>query len=60
MKLRKLRKLSSTPIQIDRKLLNLNNRHFLLLDGIIFCLTPMLAMILRLDGKAEIISFALA
>ena len=45
----KLKKLSPKLIRLD-KILNLNNRHFLVLDGIIFCLTPLLAIILRLDN----------
>jgi FlaA1/EpsC-like NDP-sugar epimerase/EAL domain-containing protein (putative c-di-GMP-specific phosphodiesterase class I) len=45
----RLKKLSSERITIDKKLLNLNNRHFFLLDGLVFCLTPVLAMLLRLD-----------
>lgn len=34
---------------LDKKLLSLNNRHFFILDAIIFSLTPFLAIILRLD-----------
>ena len=30
-------------------LTNLRNRHFFLLDGLILCLTPLLAILLRLD-----------
>jgi FlaA1/EpsC-like NDP-sugar epimerase/EAL domain-containing protein (putative c-di-GMP-specific phosphodiesterase class I) len=45
----RLKKLSSERITIDKKLLNLNNQHFFLLDGLVFCLTPLLAMLLRLD-----------
>lgn len=37
-------------IRLDKKLLNLNNRHFFVLDGLIFCLTPLLAIISRLDN----------
>ena len=44
------KKLGFELIGIDKKLLNLNNRHFLILDGIVFCLTPLLAMVLRLDN----------
>ncbi|MEO1690635.1 MAG: polysaccharide biosynthesis protein [Cyanobacteria bacterium J06631_6] len=50
----RLKKLSSERITFDKKLLNLNNRHFFLFDGLIFCLTPLLAMILRLDDLAAI------
>jgi FlaA1/EpsC-like NDP-sugar epimerase/EAL domain-containing protein (putative c-di-GMP-specific phosphodiesterase class I) len=35
---------------LDEKLLNLNNRHFLVIDTIIFLLTPLLGLVLRLDG----------
>ncbi|MEY2857349.1 MAG: hypothetical protein RLZZ74_1661, partial [Cyanobacteriota bacterium] len=45
----RLKKPSSERITLDKKLLNLNNQHFFLLDGLVFCLTPLLAMILRLD-----------
>lgn len=48
----RLKKLKSDRITIDKKLLNLNNRHFFLLDGLTFALTPLLAMILRLDDFA--------
>ena len=44
----KLKKLSPKLTRLD-KILNLNNRHFFFLDGIIFCLTPLIAIILRLD-----------
>lgn len=50
----RLKKLGSEKIKIDKKLLNLNNRHFFILDGIVFCLTPLLAMFLRLDDLAAI------
>ena len=50
----RLKMLGLERITIDKKLLNLNNRHFLLLDGVIFCLTPLLAMILRLDELATL------
>ena len=35
--------------KLDKKLLILNNRHFFVLDAIIFSITPLLSMILRLD-----------
>lgn len=44
----KLKKLSPKLIRLD-KILNLNNRQFFILDGFIFCLTPLIAIILRLD-----------
>ncbi|MEL6495001.1 MAG: polysaccharide biosynthesis protein [Cyanobacteria bacterium J06623_7] len=50
----RLKKLGSEQITIDKKLLNLNNRQFFLLDGLIFCLTPLLAMILRLDDLTRV------
>ncbi len=50
----RLKKLGSDLKKIDKKLLNLNNRHFIFLDGLIFCLTPLLAMILRLDSLSEV------
>ncbi|MCC0177431.1 polysaccharide biosynthesis protein [Waterburya agarophytonicola K14] len=34
---------------LDKKLLGLNNRHFFLLDALIFSITPLLGIILRLD-----------
>ncbi|WP_019503955.1 polysaccharide biosynthesis protein [Pleurocapsa sp. PCC 7319] len=45
----RLKKLNKKLIKLDKKLLNLNNRHFLILDTIIFSLTPLLGIILRLD-----------
>ena len=53
----RLKKLNSEKITIDKKLLNLNNRHFFLLDGLFFCLTPFLAMVLRLDDLSAIAGF---
>lgn len=50
----KLKKLSPKLVRLDKKLLNLNNRHFFILDGIVFCLTPLLAIILRLDDFAKL------
>ena len=50
----RLKKIKSERITIDKKLLNLNNRHFFLLDGLLFALTPLLAMILRLDDLVTI------
>ena len=41
-------------MKLDKKLLNLNNRHFFILDAIIFSLTPLLAMFLRLDNFASL------
>ena len=34
---------------LDKKLLGLNNRHFFLLDALVFSLTPLFGIILRLD-----------
>ncbi|MEO0015065.1 MAG: hypothetical protein RLZZ535_3454 [Cyanobacteriota bacterium] len=45
----RFKKLNLERTTIDKKLLNLNNRHFFLLDGLVFCLTPVMAMVLRLD-----------
>ena len=50
----KLKKFGSDFIKIDKTLLNLGNRHFIFCDGLIFFLTPLTAMILRLDGWAGI------
>jgi|GEM_PF-1765 len=46
----RLKKTKSERLTIDKKLLNLNNRHLFLLDGLLFALTPLLAIILRLDN----------
>lgn len=46
----RLKKLNKKLIKLDQKLLNLNNRHFLILDTIIFSLTPFLGIVLRLDN----------
>jgi FlaA1/EpsC-like NDP-sugar epimerase len=35
---------------LDEKLLNLNNRHFFIIDTIIFLFTPFVALTLRMDG----------
>jgi FlaA1/EpsC-like NDP-sugar epimerase/EAL domain-containing protein (putative c-di-GMP-specific phosphodiesterase class I) len=40
--------------KLDRKLLNLNNRHFLILDTIVFLITPLLSIVLRLDSFASL------
>lgn len=53
----RLKKIGSELETIDKRLLSLNNRHFVFFDGIIFCLTPLLAMILRLDGLAGITKY---
>lgn len=39
---------------LSKKLLGLRNRHFLILDTIIFFLTPLLALILCLDGSVAL------
>jgi FlaA1/EpsC-like NDP-sugar epimerase len=44
---------------ISKKLLELRNRHFFIVDVIIFLLTPLLALILRLDGSVELDSYKL-
>ena len=53
----RLKKLNLKLIKLDKKLLNLNNRHFLILDGIVFCLTPLLAIILRLDDLTALTKY---
>ena len=50
----RLKKIKSDRAVIDKKLLNLNNRQFFLLDGLLFALTPLLAMILRLDDLVSL------
>ncbi len=40
--------------QLGNKLLALNNRHFFLLDAVIFLLAPLLAIILRLENFASL------
>jgi FlaA1/EpsC-like NDP-sugar epimerase len=35
---------------LNRQLLGLRNRHFLLIDIVVFCIAPLLALFLRLDG----------
>ena len=36
--------------QLTNKLLNLNNRHFFFLDALVFLLTPIMGIVLRLDN----------
>lgn len=43
---------------LEQKLLKLRNRHFFFIDTIIFALTPLLALILRLDGSVDLESYA--
>ena len=43
--------------QLGSKLLTLNNRHFFVLDAIIFLLTPLLGIILRLDRSTALIDY---
>ena len=50
----RLKKIKSDRAVIDKKLLNLNNRQFFLLDGLLFAFTPLLAMILRLDDLVSL------
>ena len=40
--------------KLDRKLLTLNNRHFFVLDAIVFLVTPLLSIFLRLDRIAAL------
>ena len=53
----RLKKLGSDLETIDKRLRNLNNCHFIFFDGIIFCLTPLLAMVLRLESLTEILNY---
>ena len=39
---------------LEEKLLKLRNRHFFILDTIVFLVTPLLALVLRLDGSVAI------
>ena len=50
----RLNKLNKRIVNLDKKLLSLNNRHFLVLDAIVFSLTPLLGIILRLDDFVRI------
>lgn len=50
----RFKKLGRKLIDLDKKLLSLNNRHFLILDTIVFCLTPLLGIALRLDDFIRI------
>ncbi|MEL6441905.1 MAG: polysaccharide biosynthesis protein [Cyanobacteria bacterium J06621_8] len=54
----KPKKLGFEFIGIDKKLLNLKNRHFLVLDTVVFALTPLLAMVLRLDNLTILREYA--
>ena len=42
---------------LDKKLLGLNNRHFFLLDALVFSLTPLLGIILRLDDLSSLADY---
>ncbi|MGL6344087.1 MAG: polysaccharide biosynthesis protein [Waterburya sp.] len=46
----RLKKLNKKLRNLDKRLLSLNNRHFFIFDAIIFSLTPLLGIILRLDN----------
>ena len=39
---------------LSKKLLELRNRHFFVIDTIIFFITPLVALVIRLDGSVEI------
>ncbi len=43
--------------KLGNKVLTLNNKHFLLLDTLVFLLTPFLSLVLRLDGFAVIANY---
>ncbi|BAZ45455.1 polysaccharide biosynthesis protein CapD [Chondrocystis sp. NIES-4102] len=45
----KLKKLNNKIRSLDKRLLSLNNRHFFIIDAIIFSLTPLLGIVLRVD-----------
>ena len=42
---------------LDKKLLGLNNRHFFLLDALVFSLTPLFGIILRLDDISALADY---
>lgn len=42
---------------LSKKLIELRNRHFVFIDTIIFAITPLLALILRLDGSVALAPF---
>jgi FlaA1/EpsC-like NDP-sugar epimerase/EAL domain-containing protein (putative c-di-GMP-specific phosphodiesterase class I) len=42
---------------LDKTLVRLRNRHFFILDTIVFLITPLLALGLRLDGDVEVGSY---
>ena len=42
---------------LSKKLIELRNRHFFFIDAIIFSFTPLLALILRLDGSVDFAPF---
>jgi FlaA1/EpsC-like NDP-sugar epimerase len=42
---------------VSKKLIELRNRHFFFIDAIIFSITPLLALILRLDGSVAFAPF---
>jgi FlaA1/EpsC-like NDP-sugar epimerase len=42
---------------LSKKLIELRNRHFFFIDAIIFAITPLLALILRLDGSVALAPF---
>jgi FlaA1/EpsC-like NDP-sugar epimerase len=44
---------------LAKKLLKLRNRHFFIIDAIIFLFTPLLALSLRLDGSVNLDSYKL-
>ena len=50
----RFKKTKSDRTVIDKKLLNISNRQFFLLDGLLFAFTPLLAMILRVDNLVHL------
>ena len=51
--------MNTSPARLAHGLLLLRNRHFLLLDIIIFCVTPLLAIMLRTDNPNSPFTYAL-
>lgn len=46
------------PARIAHGLLTLRNRHFLFLDLLIFCITPLMAIVLRTENLGSLLSYA--
>ena len=50
----RLKKLNSKLLNLDKRLLSLDNRHFFIFDAVIFSLTPLLGISLRLDNFRQL------